>query len=54
MVTRRQLLQTTALFTGGIVMGCNQSGANDTGWTMPEEAMAHRRTWMAFSHSESI
>ena len=54
MVTRRQLLQTTALFTGGFVMGCNQSGTNDNGWTMPDEAMAHQRTWMAFGASERI
>ncbi|MEO0739950.1 MAG: agmatine deiminase family protein, partial [Cyanobacteria bacterium J06649_12] len=35
-------------------MGCNQSGTHDNGWIMPDEAMAHQRTWMAFGASERI
>ncbi|MEM9976232.1 MAG: agmatine deiminase family protein [Cyanobacteria bacterium P01_D01_bin.2] len=54
MVTRRQLLKTTALFTGGFIMGCNQSETHANGWRMPDEAMAHQRTWMAFGASERI
>ncbi|MEM6254993.1 MAG: agmatine deiminase family protein [Cyanobacteria bacterium P01_D01_bin.156] len=51
MITRRQLLQNTALFTGGLMMGCAVAG---TTWRMPDEAMPHKRTWMAFGASERI
>ncbi|MEA5466320.1 agmatine deiminase family protein [Leptothoe sp. PORK10 BA2] len=55
MVTRRQLLQNTALFTGGLIMGCTNSNPNPARtWVMPDEAMPHQRTWMAFGASEQI
>ncbi|MBT9317439.1 agmatine deiminase family protein [Leptothoe spongobia] len=55
MVTRRQLLQNTALFTGGLLMGCTNSNTHTASpWRMPDEAMPHERTWMAFGASERI
>ncbi|MEO0868187.1 MAG: agmatine deiminase family protein [Cyanobacteria bacterium J06642_11] len=56
MGTRRQFLHNTALFTGGLLMGCANSGMTgaNTRWRMPDEAALHERTWMAFGASEKI
>ena len=54
MVTRRQLLQNTALFTGGLLIGCTDNDSNPGKWLIPDEAAPHQRTWMAFGASEQI
>ncbi|MEM8613308.1 MAG: agmatine deiminase family protein [Cyanobacteria bacterium P01_H01_bin.105] len=54
MAARRQFLQSTALFLGGLAMGCANSKGSVERWQMPDEAAPHKRTWMAFGASERI
>lgn len=57
MLTRRTFIQTAALVTGGVLMGCSigELRASDDGlWMMPDENGPHKRTWMAFGASERI
>ena len=60
MVTRRQFIQLSGLFAGGLLAGCGNSGSSSTAvtpsssWYMPEESEPHKRTWMAFIASYDI
>lgn len=57
MISKRQFIQATSLFTGSFLL--NRSGAvnvmnSDKLWFMPEESEPHKRTWMAFISSYDI
>lgn len=54
MTNRRQFLQHTGLFAGGVLMGCADVRPGIDRWHMPDESMPHERTWMAFGASEQI
>ncbi|MDV3353774.1 agmatine deiminase family protein [Leptothoe sp. LEGE 181152] len=54
MITRRQFVQNTSLFAGGMLMGCANSQVSTQQWYMPDEAAPHTRTWMAFGASARI
>ena len=58
MKSRRQFIQTTSLFMGGILTGCSNAEsiatADKNEWFMPDEGDPHQRTWMAFGASEKI
>ncbi|KKJ01307.1 agmatine deiminase family protein [Prochlorothrix hollandica] len=62
MVSRRKVMQATALFTGGLLLSCSpgqtlspspKSPQRRTG-LMPDEGSPHQRTWMAFGASAAI
>ena len=69
MLTRRTLIQRSALVAGSLLMGCSNVefrahlengavGGKLSGlsrqWFMPDEGEPHQRTWMAFGASQSI
>ena len=58
MLTRRQLLKTAPLFTGGLLLGCGAARSSapigDLQLMMPEESEPHKRTWMAFVANDYV
>lgn len=55
MSTRRRFLRAAAVLGGASVLGLPiAAGQTVPGWSMPDEAAPHARTWMAFGASEAI
>lgn len=59
-MTRRNFIYTTAMVSGGLIIGCG-SKSNNTATieinnisTMPEESEAHKRTWLTFVANDYI
>jgi len=58
MISRREFIQTAAILTAGMLIGCSESSDSEEGLQiegqMPDESEPHKRTWMAFGASEAI
>lgn len=58
MNSKRRFVQSVGLFAGGACLAATGVGAvgasSRSGWTMPDEADAHKRTWMAFGAHQDV
>ncbi len=58
MISRRNLIKSTSLITGGFLLGCNSdkiySSNTMDSLIMPEESEPHERTWMSFVANDYI
>ncbi|CAA6822327.1 MAG: Agmatine deiminase (EC [uncultured Sulfurovum sp.] len=59
MITRRKFIQTSAVLSTGLILGCSSSDTTENPtasktWFMPDEGELHERTWMAFVSNDYI